>query len=170
VTERFLTKHILYAADLDHTRVVVGWDPEDGGLGKVTMSAGPRGGAADRLGDVSSAAGGDTDLVVLRESDDNDSRVVALTTPGTRRLSLSTGVQISTDGAVARNPSRAVARTDGVYTSASAARGRTSAPRWNRPSARATPTRSGSVRRTSGPPLGSSDPSPPRWASAPARG
>lgn len=114
VSERALTQHVIFAGDLDRTRVVVGWDPEDGGLTRVSMFAGPRGGEVDELAGVSEWSGGNTDVVVLRESDDVDSRVVALTTPG-RVLTLSSGVQIATDGRVSRDPFRRVDLTDGVY-------------------------------------------------------
>ncbi|WP_406832423.1 hypothetical protein ABEG17_06255 [Pedococcus sp. KACC 23699] len=115
VAEKFGTSHVLYAGDLDRTRVVVGWDPEDGGSSRVTMFAGSRGTGVDGMSEVSSASGGNTDLVVLRESDDKDSRLVTLTTPSTRTLSLSKGLQIATDGTVTRDPYRQVALTDGVY-------------------------------------------------------
>ena len=115
VTQKSLTAHVIYAADLDRTRVVVGWDPEDGGSTKVSMFAGPRGAGVDELAGVSEWSGDTTDLVVLRESDDADSRVVALTTPGVRTLQFSLGVQIGTDGTVTRDTYRPVPLTDGVW-------------------------------------------------------
>ncbi|KQU67450.1 hypothetical protein [Phycicoccus sp. Root101] len=115
VTEKSLTAHVVYAADLDRTRVVVGWDPEDGGSTRVSMFAGPLGAGADELAGVSVWSGDATDVVVLRESDDPDSRVVALTTPGNRTLELSTGVQIGIDGTVTRDAYRPITLTDGAW-------------------------------------------------------
>jgi hypothetical protein len=64
---------------------------------------------------VSTWSGGRTDLVVLRESDDHDSRLGALTVPG-RAVSVSTGIRIGTDGRVTRDPYRTVRTQDGVLT------------------------------------------------------
>jgi hypothetical protein len=104
---------VLYAEDLDRTRVLVGWQREQGGLDRVTLYAGPRGAGVDQLSSSSTWSGDATDLLVLRESDDNDSLLVALTTPGSK-VSVSTGISVGSDGRVTRDAWRTLATKDGV--------------------------------------------------------
>ncbi|MEO5980737.1 MAG: hypothetical protein ABIQ13_00330 [Pedococcus sp.] len=115
VGNQFATSHVLYAADLPTTRVVVSWDAETGGDGKLTMFSGPRGGTAQDLAEVSSASGGLDDVVSLREHADNDATIVVLTRPGIQTASISRSVQIGVDGSVTRDAYRPVRLTDGVY-------------------------------------------------------
>lgn len=115
VADKFGTQHVLYAADLPTSRVVVSWDPEADTDGKLTMYSGPRGGSADTLALASAASGGLADAVTVREHADNDSTLVVLARPGVTEAAISPSVQIATDGSVTRDPFRTVRLTDGVY-------------------------------------------------------
>ncbi|KRE53001.1 hypothetical protein [Phycicoccus sp. Soil748] len=115
VRDQFGPARILYAADLDTTRVVVAWSPESGTDGTLTMYSGPRGAAATDLVEVSSASGGLDDLVSLREHADNDSRLVVLAAPSVRTVGVSPTVRIDPDGTVTRADYRLEQLTDGVW-------------------------------------------------------
>jgi len=115
VSDQFGSARILYAADLDTTRVVVAWSPESGTDGQLTMYSGPRGGQAKDLSEVSSASGGLDDLVSLREHADNDSRLVVLAAPSVRTVGVSPTVRIDPDGTVTRADYRLEPLTDGVW-------------------------------------------------------
>ncbi|GAA4714917.1 hypothetical protein GCM10025782_09180 [Pedococcus ginsenosidimutans] len=115
VADRFGTQHVLYAADLPTSRVVVGWDPEADTDGKLTMYSGPRGGSADTLALVSSDGGGLGDAVTIREHADTNSTLVVLARPGVTEAAVSASVQIGTDGSVTRDAFRPVDLTDGMY-------------------------------------------------------
>jgi hypothetical protein len=115
VREQFGSARILYAADLDTTRVVVSWSPESGTDGTLTMYSGRRGGTAQDLVEVSSASGGLDDVVSLREHADNDSRLVVLAAPSVRSIGVSPTVRIDPDGTVTRADYRVEHLTDGVW-------------------------------------------------------
>ena len=115
VRDQFGSARILYAADLDTTRVVVAWSPESGTDGTLTMYSGRRGGTAQDLVEVSSASGGLDDVVSLREHADNDSRLVVLAAPSVRTIGVSPTVRIDPDGMVTRADYRVEHLTDGVW-------------------------------------------------------
>ena len=115
VANRFATAHVLYAADLPTSRVVLTWDPETGTDGKLTMFAGPRGGSAQDLVETSSTSGGLANAVLLREHADNDSTLVVLARPDVTDAAISRSVQIGLDGSVTRDAFRPVRLVDGVH-------------------------------------------------------
>ncbi len=115
VGNRFGSAHVLYAEDLPTSRVVVTWDSGTDSDEKLTMFAGPRGGSAQDLVEVSSAGGGLSDVVLLREHADNDSTLVVLARPDVAGAAISRSVQIGLDGSVTRDAFRPVRLTDGMY-------------------------------------------------------
>ncbi|GAB3077057.1 hypothetical protein [Pedococcus soli] len=116
VGARFGATNILFAADLDRTRVVVAWTPyTDSTSAGLTMYSGRLGATVDELRRVSEAEVEDGGLVTVRENSDDDSRLVVLTTPGPAELSVSRTVQIALDGTVTREAFAPVRTTDGVY-------------------------------------------------------
>ena len=115
VGSHLAAQHVVYAADLPTSRVVVTWDPDTGNDERLRMFAGPRGGSVQGLVEVSSASGGLGDVVLLREHADNDSTLVVLARPDVTAAAVSRSVQIGLDGSVTRDVFRRVRLVDGVY-------------------------------------------------------
>ncbi|GAB3442424.1 hypothetical protein GCM10027517_19490 [Phycicoccus ginsengisoli] len=116
VGQQFADAHVVYAGDLPTSRVVVSYNPSTDGAEKLTMYSGPRGAAAADMAEVSSASGGLSDVVSIREHADNDSTLVVLASPATRQASISPSVHIGLDGTVTRDAFRSVPLSDGMYT------------------------------------------------------